>query len=69
MYEVQSTKYQVWIRFLTQIVLLRDLACLPQAGYMVLCTWYLIHGTWYLVDCTMYLLQSSFPPFIFLFPE
>jgi hypothetical protein len=58
--KVLSTKYQVGIRVLTQIVLLRDLACLPQAGYMVLSTWYLIHGSWCLV------LRTKVSCFLFL---
>ena len=35
----------------------------------ILGTLYLVLNTWNLVLSTLYLLQSSFPPFIFLFPE
>ena len=57
MYEVQSTKYKVWIRFLTQIVLLRDLSAMSL--YMAPGTWYFVHCTWYLVHEVLFLVSEA----------
>ena len=38
---------EVGIRIRTGILLDKRLACLPQAGYIVHCTWYIVLGTSY----------------------